>query len=166
MRRPTPDPVGPGQESVWDYPRPPVIRPCTRRVTIVHGGVTLADTTAALKVCETSQLPAYYLPAADVRTDLLTRRDRRSLCEWKGMATYWTVAVPGRAPKVDVGWSYEDPTAPFAPIRGHLAFYASRLDECRVGDDLVQPNPGEFYGGWWTPEVVGPFKGVPGSSYW
>ena len=126
----------------------------------------IADTTAALKVCETSQLPAYYLPASDVRTDWLMRSSGRSMCEWKGLATYWALALPGQPPVADVAWSYEDPTAPFASIRGHLAFYASTLDECWVGDDEVQPNPGSFYGGWWTPDVVGPFKGGAGSSWW
>ena len=136
------------------------------RDVAVPGGLVVADTTDALKVCETSQLPAYYLPAADVRTDLLAGSAQRSLCEWKGMASYRTLLVPGSEPVVDAAWSYASPTPAFAPIRGHLAFYAARLDECWVGDDLVQPNPGSFYGGWWTPDVVGPFKGVPGSSGW
>lgn len=166
MRRPTPDPVGPGQESVWGYPRPPAIRPCAKRVRVVHGGITVVDTVAALRVCETSQLPAYYLPRADVRTDLFTRAPGRSLCEWKGMATYWTLAVPGSAPVDAVAWSYEDPTPAFEAIRGHLALYAGRVDECWVGDDRVEPNPGDFYGGWWTPDIVGPFKGGPGSTWW
>ena len=166
MRPPEPIPPGPGQESVWDYPRPPELRTCPRRVRVVHGGLVVADTTDALKVCETSQLPAYYLPAADVRTDLLIGSAHRSLCEWKGMAAYRTLLVPGSEPVVDAAWSYGSPTPAFAPIRGHLAFYAGRVDECWVGDDRVQPNPGSFYGGWWTPDVVGPFKGVPGSSGW
>ena len=166
MRRPVPIPPGPGQESVWDYPRPPAIRPCARRVRVIHRGVTVADTTAALKVCETSQLPAYYLPRADVRTDLFVPSPNRSRCEWKGMAGYWSLWVPGEPPEADVAWSYDDPTAAFAAIRGHLALYAARVDECWVGDDRVEPNPGSFYGGWWTPDVVGPFKGGLGSSWW
>ena len=154
------------QESVWDYPRPPVVRLCAARVRVVHGGVTVADTTTAHKVCETSQLPAYYLPRADIAIGVLHVSERRSLCEWKGLATYWTLAAPGRAPVTDVAWSYEDPTAPFASIAGHVAFCAARLDECWVGDERARPNLGDFYGGWWTPDVVGPFKGGPGSSWW
>ena len=166
MRQPEREPVGPGQESVWDYPRPPVVRPCAARVRVVHGGVTVVDTTAARKVCETSQLPAYYLPRADIAIGVLHASGRRSLCEWKGVATYWTLAVPGTAPVSDVAWSYEGPTAPFASIAGHVTFYAARVDECWVGDERVRPNPGDFYGAWWTPAVVGPFKGGPGSSWW
>ena len=166
MRQPRPILPGPGQESVWDYPRPPAIRPTSKPVRIIHGGEVIADTTAAVRICETSQLPAYYVPRANVRGDWLAPSLGRSLCEWKGMATYWSLAVPGQPPIPDAGWSYEDPTIPFASIRGHVAFYASKLDECWVGDDRVEPNPGSFYGGWWTPEVVGPFKGGPGSSWW
>jgi len=138
----------------------------SKRVRVVHRGEIIADTVAASRVCETSQLPAYYLPASDVHTDWFVPSSGRSVCEWKGVATYWTLVVPGQPAVADVAWSYVDPTAPFASIRGHLAFYASKLDECWVGDDQVQPNPGSFYGGWWTPDVVGPFKGGPGSSWW
>jgi uncharacterized protein (DUF427 family) len=166
MRQPRPIPPGPGQESVWDYPRPSAIRPTSRRVRIVHRSALIADTIAAMKVCETSQLPAYYLPASDVRTDWLMQSSGRSMCEWKGLATYCALVLPGQPPIADVAWSYKDPTAPFAAIGGHFAFYASKLDECWVGDERVQPNPGSFYGGWWTPDVVGPFKGGPGSSWW
>ena len=166
MRRPVPVPPGPGQESVWDYPRPPAIRPCARHIRVIHRGVTVVDTTAALKVCETSQLPAYYLPPGDVRMDLFVPSPHRSHCEWKGAAGYWSLVVPGEPPEADVAWSYEDPTPAFAAIRGHLALYAARVDGCWVGDDRVEPNPGGFYGGWWTPDVVGPFKGGPGSSWW
>ncbi len=157
---------GPGQESVWDYPRPPDVVPTTDRVRVVHGGVVIADTVASVRVLETSQPPAYYLPPADVRTDLLRRTATRSVCEWKGAATYWTLVLPDGLELADVAWSYEHPTERFAPIAGHLAFYAQRVDECWVGDERVQPNPGSFYGGWITSRIVGPFKGAPGTSGW
>lgn len=157
---------GPGQESVWDYPRPPAVVPSTDHVRVVHGGVVVADTRAAVRVLETSQPPAYYLPLADVRADLLRRTDTRTVCEWKGVATYWTLVLPDGREVVDVAWSYEQPTDRFAPIAGHLAFYAQRVDECWVDDERVAPNPGSFYGGWITSRIVGPFKGSPGTSAW
>lgn len=161
---------GPGQESVWDYPRPPISVISTDRVRVVHGGRTVADTTAAVRVLETSQPPAFYIPRADVDTSLLVASDRRSMCEWKGMASYWSVVVDdapgGPAVATDAAWSYERPTADFEPIRGHVAFYAQVLDECWVGDERVLPNPGMFYGGWITSAVVGPFKGAAGTLHW
>lgn len=157
---------GPGQESVWDYPRPPAVVPTDERVRVVHRGVVVADTERAVRVLETSQPPAYYVPRDDVRADLLHRTDTRTVCEWKGVATYWTLALPDGTEVADVAWSYERPTDPFLPIAGHLAFYAQRVDECWVGDEQVQPNPGSFYGGWITSRVVGPFKGAPGTSGW
>src|SRR4051812_23004700 len=119
---------GPGQESVWDYPRPPAIVATTDRIRVIHGGVTIADSTAALRVLETSQPPAFYIPRADIDSTRLVAGHGRSLCEWKGAATYWSVDVPG-AFVADAGWSYEDPTPSFVPIRGHIAFYARLLDE-------------------------------------
>ena len=161
---------GPGQESVWDYPRPPAVVPTTDRVRVVHGGIVVADTRAAVRVLETSQPPAYYLPRADVRADLLRRTETRSVCEWKGAATYWSLVLPdghgGTDAVADVAWSYEQPTERFAAIAGHLAFYAQRVDDCWVDDERVQPNPGSFYGGWITSRIVGPFKGAPGTSGW
>lgn len=166
MARPVPVTPGPGQESVWDYPRPPALRACPHRVRIVHAGRVVADSTDAVKVCETSQLPAYYVPARDVRVEWLAHSPQRSFCEWKGDASYWSLALPDAPVVHDVAWSYERPTAPYAAIAGHLAFYARLLDECWVGERRVEPNPGSFYGGWYTSDVVGPFKGEPGSSWW
>ena len=151
---------------MWDYPRPPDVRAVTARVRVVHAGLAVADTVAARKVCETSQLPAYYLPPGDVRTDWLLPSANRSFCEWKGAARYWHLAVPGAEPVADAAWSYDDPTPAYAAITGHVAFYARSVDECRVGDARVGPNPGSFYGGWWTPDIVGPFKGEPGTLGW
>jgi uncharacterized protein (DUF427 family) len=152
---------GPGQESVWDYPRPPAVVPFPGRVRIVHGGAVLADTTAAIRVLETSQPPAFYLPPIDIDLPRLRRTPSSSWCEWKGPATYWQVDD-----LADAAWSYERPTPGFTAITGHVAFYAQMMDECWVGDEQVQPNPGNFYGGWITSTVVGPFKGGPGTLGW
>ncbi|HSB87338.1 MAG TPA: DUF427 domain-containing protein [Ilumatobacteraceae bacterium] len=152
---------GPGQESVWDYPRPPIVSPYSGRVRVVHAGVTIAETTAALRVLETSQPPAFYLPPADVAVEMLKRSPATTWCEWKGAATYWDLGDISRA-----AWSYEQPVADFAAIAGYLAFYAQKVDECWVDDERVRPNPGMFYGGWITAAVVGPFKGDPGSQDW
>jgi len=134
-------------------------------VRVVHGGRELARTSRAVRVLETSQPPAFYLPPDDVDLARLTPAAGSSWCEWKGPATYW--ALDGIAgPSGGVAWSYEAPTPGFEAIRGHLAFYAQHVDECWVDDEQVQPNPGNFYGGWITSRVVGPFKGGPGTLGW
>ena len=158
-------------ESVWDYPRPPRLEPTASHVRIVHGGIILADTRRALRVLETTHPPVFYLPPADIRMDQLQpSQARRSFCEFKGLATYWTLLSPGagtEAPTVaNVAWSYPEPTEPFAALRDHLAFYASRVDECSVDGEIVQAQPGDFYGGWITSRVKGPFKGAPGTGGW
>ena len=156
---------GPGQESVWDYPRPPRLEPVQQRVRVEFGGIVLADSTRAWRVCETSSPPVYYIPRADVQTQYLEPYEEPSFCEWKGVATYWNVRVGDRAAE-RVAWSYETPDEGYGPIQGHLAFYAGKMAACYVGEDRVTPQPGEYYGGWITPDIVGPFKGVPGSSRW
>jgi uncharacterized protein (DUF427 family) len=156
---------GPGQESVWDYPRPPIVVPTDARVRIVHAGVTIADTRRALRVLETSQAPAYYLPPADLVPEHLVRTKGRSFCEWKGAATYWAVHV-GAAIVPDAAWSYQQPNRAYQDLAGYLSFYPQRVDECWVDDEQVQPNAGSFYGGWVTSRVVGPFKGEPGTEGW
>jgi uncharacterized protein (DUF427 family) len=156
---------GPGQESVWDYPRPPALDPVTSHVRVVHRGVTIADTRRAVRVLETSQPPAFYMPPADIALSHLFRTKHRSYCEWKGAATYWAVQV-GNDVTADAAWSYETPDRAFRAIAGYLAFYAQQLDECWVDDERARPNPGSFYGGWVTSRVVGPFKGDPGTLHW
>ncbi|WP_375382466.1 DUF427 domain-containing protein [uncultured Sphingomonas sp.] len=163
--RPRPDPVGPGQESVWDYPRPAIARPSTRHVRIEHRGVAVADTRAAFRVLETSHPPSWYLPPDSIAPGLLRASPRRSFCEWKGEAVYWHLEVGGEVLR-DVGWSYPAPTQPFAAMRDHIAFYADRLDHCLVDGEQVRAQPGGFYGGWITSDLAGPFKGVPGSMGW
>jgi uncharacterized protein (DUF427 family) len=165
MGPPTRIEPGPGQESVWDYPRPPRLDPCPERVVVRFGGVVIADTTAAIRVLETSQPPAFYLPPADVELGHLTPTATHTWCEWKGEATYFDVGV-GDQVAVDAAWSYPAPRPGFEAITDHLAFYPSRMEACFVGDEAVSAGDGSFYGGWITSRVVGPFKGAPGTLHW
>ena len=160
-----PDPVGPGQTSVWRYPRPAVAELSGRHVVIEHRGSVVADTRSAVRTLETSHPPSWYLPPDDVLFTAMHRSTRTSFCEWKGVATYWHLSIGG-ATLHDVAWSYPDPTPAFALLRDHLAFYAGPLDHCSVDGAQVVPQPGGFYGGWITPDLAGPFKGVPGSRFW
>jgi uncharacterized protein (DUF427 family) len=159
------DPTGPGQESVWDYPRPPRLEPVAQRLRVVLGGETIADTTSGWRVLETSHPPVYYFPPLDVRSGALISVAGRSLCEWKGVATYFDVTGGGARVR-RAAWGYPEPTEPFLPIRDHVAFYPGAMDTCLVGDERVRPQPGGFYGGWITLGIVGPFKGEPGTAGW
>jgi len=155
-----------GQESVWDYPRPPALEQSGRRVVVRVGSVVIADSTAAWRVMETSHPPTWYLPRADVVEQYLRRSAARSsICEWKGAATYWDVLVPGQPVLQSVGWSYQTPTPRFVPITGYVSFMPGEID-CSIDGERVLPQAGGFYGGWITPDVVGPFKGEPGSWGW
>ena len=161
---PDPDPIGPGQESVWDYPRPPRVQQSDRHVVVQLGDVVLADTRRAWRVMETSHPPSWYLPPEDIAMEHLQQAEGRSLCEWKGQADYLDVAVDQIVlPKV--AWRYRNPVPAFAPIAGHVAFYPGAL-ECTVDGEPVQAQTGGFYGGWITPDVVGPFKGDEGTWGW
>ena len=156
-------------ESVWDFPRPPRVELVDWRIRVVHAGAVVADAPGARRVLETSQPPAYYVAPHHVALERLRPIDRRTWCEWKGVATYAdvvvdTVAGPVVAPAA--AWCYPDPTEEYAEIAGHWAFYAQVLDECWVDDEQVVANPGSFYGGWITENVTGPFKGAPGTSHW
>jgi len=162
---PRPDPTGPGQESVWRFPRPAVAEPSDRQIRIEHRGVLVADTVSAVRTLETSHPPSWYVPPADLTPGVLRRSERRSFCEWKGHAVYWHLAV-GDVLLHDVAWSYPDPSRSFAILRDHLAFYAGPIDRCTVDGEQVQAQPGGFYGGWITSDLAGPFKGVPGSMGW
>jgi uncharacterized protein (DUF427 family) len=156
-----------GIESVWDYPRPPRLEACERRVRVVHGGVVLADTVRSRRTLETSHPPVYYLAPEDVAMKWMRRSARRqSFCEFKGLATYWSIELPGQGAVEDAAWSYEQPSRPYAALKGLLAFYASRVDECFVDGERVVAQPGDFYGGWITSHVSGPFKGAPGTMGW
>ena len=156
----------PGQESVWDYPRPPRVEPVAERIRVIFNGETIVDTTRALRVLETSHPPAYYVPPGDVRMDLLAQvPNYQTYCEYKGAASYWTLRVGDRTSN-NVGWSYAEPQPGYEALKDHLAFYASRVDACYVGDEQVQAQDGDFYGGWITSKIVGPFKGGPGTWGW
>ena len=152
-------------ESVWDYPRPPRVEPVSKRVQVILGGETVADTTRAHRVLETSHPPVYYLPLADVESTALVRVEGSSFCEWKGQAHYYDV-VQGDRRAERSAWGYAKPTAPFERLVDHVAFYAGPMDECTVDGERAQPQPGGFYGGWITKDLVGPFKGGPGSRGW
>jgi uncharacterized protein (DUF427 family) len=154
-----------GQESVWDYPRPPRLEPVPARLRVAFNGETIADSLAGFRVLETSHPPVYYIPQADIRMDLMRKASGSSWCEFKGEARYWSIEAAGRVSE-NAAWSYPTPSPAFTPITGHLAFYASRVDDCFVGDERVQPQQGDFYGGWITSTVVGPFKGGPGTRGW
>lgn len=150
---------------MWDYPRPPRLESTSRRIRVLFNGETIADSTRAWRVLETSHPPVYYLPPEDVTVEHLVRTERQSVCEFKGVAVYYTVRVGGRE-AIDAAWCYPDPTPTFAPIARCLAFYPGAMDACFVDDERVTPQPGAFYGGWITSDVVGPFKGEPGTSGW
>ena len=153
-----------GQESVWDYPRPPICAEDSRAVVVRLGELIVARTTDAIRVLETASPPTFYIPKTDINFDLLIKTSGSSFCEWKGAATYWSVDADGQFIK-DVGWSYETPSTRFASIQGYLSFYPARL-ECTVAGELVRPQPGGFYGGWVTDEIIGPYKGESGTSGW
>ena len=160
-----PDPIRSGQESVWSYPRPAVAEPSESHLKVVHRDFTIADTRKGIRTLETSHPPSYYFPPADVARLVLRRSSRRSFCEWKGEAVYFDVIVHGETLR-DVAWSYPDPNAPFGSLRDHVAFYAWPFDGCFVDDERVTPQPGNFYGGWISSKVAGPFKGPTGTMSW
>jgi uncharacterized protein (DUF427 family) len=155
----------PGQESVWDYPRPPRLEDSTKHVRIIFNGVTIADTRRAKRVLETSHPPVYYIPPEDIKQEHLLPSSRSTYCEWKGQAAYYTVAVGDRQAE-NAAWYYPNPTPQFANIRDYVAFYPSRMEACYLDEEPVQAQPGDFYGGWITSEIVGPFKGGVGTWGW
>lgn len=164
--RPHPIPPKPGQESVWDYPRPPRLETTGRHIQVIFNGVVIADTRRARRVLETSHPPVYYIHPDDVqRAFLRPVTGHLSYCEFKGVAVYYDVVVHDRcAPRA--AWQYQQPTAPYQALKDHLAFYAGPMEACLVDGERVTPQPGSFYGGWITQDVVGPFKGEPDSWGW
>ena len=163
--RPQPERPGPGQESVWDYPRPPRLELVDEPITIELGGEVIATADRAWRVLETSHPPTYYLPRAVFAAGVLREAPGSSWCEWKGQARYFDLVTEARvAPKA--AWTYPRPTAGFEPIAGAVAVMAAQMDRCTVDGETVIPQPGGFYGGWITSRVVGPFKGGPGSAGW
>jgi uncharacterized protein (DUF427 family) len=163
--RPVAEPAAPGQESVWSYPRPAIAQPSPVHIVIEHAGRIIAETRSAVRTIETSHPPSYYIPPGDIAPGVLRKAEGSSFCEWKGAAVYWDVVV-GDAVLPRIGWSYPDPTAGFAMLRDHVAFYARPFDRCTVDGERVTPQAGDFYGGWITSGIVGPFKGGPGTGGW
>lgn len=164
-RPPFAEEPGPGQESVWDYPRPPRLVKDPRRVVVKIGDEVIADSTRAVRILETASPPTFYLPPADVKVELLHAVGGQSHCEWKGNAAYWSVRTKEGARVEHAAWSYPQPSQAFEEIRDHVSFYPGRV-ECFVDAERVRPQAGGFYGGWITDEVVGPFKGDPGAGSW
>ncbi len=162
---PTPDPTGPGQESVWDYPRPPRLERFAGSITVELGGEVIASTERGWRVLETSHPPTYYLPPAAFGPGVLREAAGSSWCEWKGAAGYYDLVSPSRTAE-RAGWTYLNPTRGFGPIAGAIAVMAAAVDRCTVNGEQVEPQPGGFYGGWITSWVKGPFKGIPGSLGW
>jgi uncharacterized protein (DUF427 family) len=156
---------GPGQESVWDYPRPPRVEEAARHVKVVFNSVVIADTRRARRVLETSHPPVYYIPPEDIRTETLIEMGRRTWCEWKGQAGYYSLGVGGKRVE-SAAWFYPNPEPGYEAIKGYVAFYPGKMDACYVDGERVQAQPGGFYGGWITSEIVGPYKGGPGTAGW
>lgn len=162
---PKPDAKRAGQESVWDFPRPAIAQLVTSHLKIIHRGLIIAETRRGVRTLETSHPPSYYFPPEDVAMKFLSVSDNRSLCEWKGNAKYFDLTLNGEVLR-DVAWTYPNPTQSFHILQNHIAFYAAPFDECFVDGEKVVPQPGGFYGGWITSKLAGPFKGIPGSSFW
>lgn len=156
---------GPGQESVWDYPRPPRLEASGRHVKVEFAGEVVAESRRALRVLETAGAPCWYMPPEDVRTDLLQKANYRTTCEWKGEADHFDLVVGDRRAR-RAAWSYADPLPGYEAIGGWIALYAERVDRVTVDGEVVRQQPGGYYGGWVTDEIVGPFKGEPGTEGW
>lgn len=155
----------PGQESVWDYPRPPRLEDSSQSIQIMFNDVVIAETSQAKRVLETSHPPSYYLPPTDLHLEYFIRTSRSTFCEWKGQAAYYTIQVGDQSAE-SAAWFYPNPTPDFEAIRDYVAVYPSRMQACYVDGELVQSQPGDFYGGWITSNIVGPFKGGAGSWGW
>jgi len=156
----------PGQESVWDYPRPPLLEKSLKQIKIIVNQVILVESCNTYRVLETSHPPVYYVPTEDIAMEYLhCASTRKSFCEWKGFASYYDLTVKDKQ-VINAGWYYREPTAYFAPIKNYIAFYPSKMDFCYVDEELVKSQPGDFYGGWITHDIVGPFKGDIGSWGW
>jgi uncharacterized protein (DUF427 family) len=153
------------KESVWDYPRPPRVEPVSSHIVVVQNGVTIVSTNGAVRVLETSHPPTYYLPIDDFVDGVLVPVDGNTVCEFKGTASYFDLNIAGQRLN-RAAWTYENPSAGYAALAGKVALYASQVDLCQVGDATVIPQEGDFYGGWITSNIEGPFKGAPGTLGW
>jgi uncharacterized protein (DUF427 family) len=166
MQRPKRIAPGPGQESVWDYPRPPRLEDVPKQLQVIFNGTIIADTTTGKRVVETAGAPVYYVPPEDILMNYLTMLPHyRTICEWKGAAVYYNLDVDGK--RVErAAWSYLNPTPAYITLRDYIAFYPHPMDACLVDGEMARPQPGGFYGGWITDNVIGPFKGEPGTEFW
>lgn len=153
------------KESVWEYPRPPRLEPSTRLVRVIFADRVIAQTQRAFRILETSHPPTYYIPPEDVNREFLVPSTLHTFCEFKGQANYLSLKVDDRNSE-NAGWYYANPAAAFATIRNYISFYASRVDICFVDGERVQAQPGDFYGGWITSDIEGPFKGNPDTKTW
>ena len=154
-----------GQESVWNYPRPPRLERVSQQIRAEFGGLVLAETTQGYRLLETASPPVYYFPHMDVRIAYLMLSVTQTVCKWKGVARHWSLRVQKRV-ALDAAWSYPHPREGYEGICDYLAFYPGKVDVCYVGKEKVKPQPGEFYGGWITSKILGPFKGEPGTEFW
>jgi uncharacterized protein (DUF427 family) len=155
----------PGQESVWQYPRPPRLEKTDARIIIIFNNKTIVDTINSKRILETSHPPVYYIPPEDIALNYLIKAEGVSFCEWKGYAFYYSLKVGDKVAE-KVAWYYTDPSPEYSAIKNHVAFYAGPMDTCLVNGEIVRPQPGEFYGGWITDNIVGPFKGETGTWLW
>jgi uncharacterized protein (DUF427 family) len=157
---------GPGQESVWDYPRPPRLEESKKHIKVIFNGVVIAETERAKRILETTHPPVYYIPPEDVKLEqYFSETPRTTFCEWKGAASYYTITV-GDKTVTNAAWFYQHPTHPYEALANYVAFYPGKMDACFVDDEQVQAQQGDFYGGWITGEIVGPFKGGAGTFGW
>jgi uncharacterized protein (DUF427 family) len=166
LPRPEPDLLGPGQESAWSFPRPAQLQQVAHLLAVQCGSRIIAETRTGYRVIETSHPPSYYFPPSDVdQSALIPSAGQLTQCEWKGAARYLDLVAGGRVAD-RAAWTYPDPTPVFAAIRDYVAFYPGRVDACFVAGERVTPQAGNFYGGWLTSHVAGPFKGPPGTEWW
>lgn len=163
--RPQPILPDPGQESVWDYPRPPMVEDVNKHIRIIFNNQLIADTHRSKRLLETSHPPNYYIPLDDIKTEYLVQTTHSSYCEWKGRASYYTLRVGDRVAE-NVAWYYPKISPNYKEIEGYVSFYPGPMDACYVDDEKVQPQAGSFYAGWITQDVVGPFKGGAGTLGW
>jgi len=154
-----------GQESVWDYPRPPKMEKVSKHLKIFQGKNTIADTTRPVRILETSHPPVYYFPPENVNMEFLRENNKTTHCEWKGQAKYYDLIVEGKVIE-NIAWTYPSINEDYEEMEDYIAFYPGKLDACYVNGELVQAQPGDFYGGWVTSDIVGPFKGAPGTWGW
>ncbi len=156
---------GPGQESVWEYPRPPKLESFSGHVRVVLNGEVIADSNRSFRVLETSHPPTFYIPVADFKEGVLLETAGSSFCEFKGQAHYYDLKSGNKVARRSA-WGYKEPSKGFEQLIDTVSVYAHLMDACYVNDELVQAQEGDFYGGWITSKVVGPFKGAPGTWGW